>query len=86
MTEWSEGVCVDGAAILRDGCMVPIEELVETLNKYEARIDDLEGELRGVIHEMDHILYESDTNRRWSRVRLLEDNVRIVLKSKFGKG
>jgi hypothetical protein len=83
MAEWTEGICVDGAAILRDGCMVPIEELIATLNGYEARIGDLEGELRGVMHEMDHILYESDTTRRGSRVRYVADNVRTVLKSKF---
>lgn len=83
MAEWTEGVCGDGAAILRDGCMVPIEELIETLNGYEGKISDLEGELRGVIHEMDHIMYESDTEQRWSRVRYLADNVRTVLKSKF---
>ena len=83
MAEWTEGVCVDGAAILRDGCMVRIEDLIETLNGYETKIGELEGELRGVIHEMDHIMYESDLGRSWSRVRYLADNVRTVLKSKF---
>lgn len=33
MTEWTEGVCGDGAAILRDGQMVPISDLLEHLNK-----------------------------------------------------
>jgi len=32
MTVWTEGVCGDGAAILRDGVMVPVEEVIETLN------------------------------------------------------
>lgn len=32
---WTEGVCGDGAAILRDGVMVPIEEVVEALNTAE---------------------------------------------------
>lgn len=34
--EWTEGVCDDGAAILRDGVMVPISELLEHLNRTEA--------------------------------------------------
>jgi hypothetical protein len=33
--QWSEGVCGDGAAILRDGLMIPIEELVASLNRAE---------------------------------------------------
>ena len=38
MSEWTEGVCSDGAAILRDGVMVPITELLSTLNGMEAEI------------------------------------------------
>jgi hypothetical protein len=33
--QWSEGVCGDGAAILRDGVMMPIEEVVASLNRAE---------------------------------------------------
>jgi hypothetical protein len=33
---WSEGVCGDGAAILRDGVMIPIEEVVQALNRTPA--------------------------------------------------
>lgn len=33
---WTEGVCGDGAAILRDGVMVPIEEVIDALNHREA--------------------------------------------------
>jgi hypothetical protein len=33
---WSEGVCGDGAAILFDGAMVPIEEVVRALNRTPA--------------------------------------------------
>jgi hypothetical protein len=32
MSQWTEGVCGDGAAILRDGEMVPITELLAILN------------------------------------------------------
>lgn len=31
--EWTEGVCGDGAAILCDGIMVPIEKVVAELNR-----------------------------------------------------
>ena len=30
---WSEGICGDGAAILRDGVMTPIEEVIAELNR-----------------------------------------------------
>jgi hypothetical protein len=33
---WSEGVCGDGAAILFDGVMIPIEEVVQALNRAPA--------------------------------------------------
>jgi hypothetical protein len=35
IVEWTEGVCGDGAAFLRDGEMVLIEEVVERLNQAE---------------------------------------------------
>lgn len=35
MPEWTEGVCGDGAAILRDGEMIPIEDVIATLNNLE---------------------------------------------------
>lgn len=36
---WSEGVCGDGAAILRDGVMVPIEQVVATLNANQVLLE-----------------------------------------------
>jgi hypothetical protein len=42
MAEWTEGVCGDGAAILRDGAMIPIEDLVASLNNADRRIKQLE--------------------------------------------
>jgi hypothetical protein len=42
-TEWTEGVCSDGAAILRNGEMVPISDLLNYLNRAEsARLEALE--------------------------------------------
>ena len=35
MSEWTEGVCDDGAAILRDGQPVTISELLAILNDFE---------------------------------------------------
>ena len=32
---WTEGICGDGAAILRDGVMQPIEEVIAALNAAE---------------------------------------------------
>ena len=36
MSEWTEGVCSNGAAILRDGQPVTISELLEHLNRCES--------------------------------------------------
>ena len=33
LPHWSEGICGDGAAILRDGVMTPIEEVIAELNR-----------------------------------------------------
>jgi hypothetical protein len=35
---WTEGICGDGAAILRDGVMIPIEEVVQALNRTPAAL------------------------------------------------
>lgn len=40
--EWTEGVCGDGAAILRDGVMVPIEDVVARLNHLEDALHHME--------------------------------------------
>lgn len=37
--EWTEGVCGDGAAILRDGVMAPIENVVAALNLLSEALD-----------------------------------------------
>ena len=38
LPQWTEGVCGDGAAILRDGVMIPIEEVIARLNQAEAAL------------------------------------------------
>ena len=38
LPRWTEGICGDGAAILRDGVMVPIEEVIARLNQAEAAL------------------------------------------------
>lgn len=42
---YTEGVCADGAAILKHGNMMPIDEVLSTLNAAEARIAELEFEV-----------------------------------------
>ncbi len=37
--QWTEGVCGDGAAILRDGVMVPVEDVVAALNLLSEALD-----------------------------------------------
>jgi hypothetical protein len=49
--QWSEGICGDGAAILRDGVMVPIEEVVVSLNRAEQRTAQPEPEGASLAHE-----------------------------------
>ena len=36
---WTEGVCGDGAAILKDGQPVPITDLLDFLNRAEATLN-----------------------------------------------
>ena len=38
LPQWTEGVCGDGAAILRDGVMIRIEEIIARLNQAEAAL------------------------------------------------
>lgn len=45
MPEWTEGVCGDGAAILRDGEMVPIEDVIATLNNFEGTAAEAVSEM-----------------------------------------
>ena len=42
MSEWTEGVAFDGAAILRDGVEVPVEDAVATLNRYEDALREIQ--------------------------------------------
>jgi hypothetical protein len=40
---WTEGICEDGAAILRDGVMQPIEEVIAALNAAELSQPEPDG-------------------------------------------
>ena len=42
---WSEGICGDGAAILRDGVMIPIEEVIAELNHRPTPHPPADGEV-----------------------------------------
>ena len=37
MCKYTDGICEDGAAILKDGVMIPITEILEKLNSIEDR-------------------------------------------------
>jgi len=39
--EYSQGVCGDGCAILRDGVMMTVDDIVDTLNAYQSEIAKL---------------------------------------------
>jgi hypothetical protein len=43
--EYSQGVCMDGAAILRDGAMMTVDDIVGTLNALQARVAELDAKL-----------------------------------------
>lgn len=45
--EWTEGVVSDGAAILRDGVMIRIGDVLETLNRLEAENHSLREAAKG---------------------------------------
>ena len=67
---WSEGICGDGAAILRDGVMVPIEEVVQALNRIPATppapLTDLAARLISESKPMDPEIAEDLTpEARW---------------------
>ena len=53
MSEWSEGVCGDGAVILRNGVPVPVDQVVK-------RIAALEDALAAVVRDVND--YEAANN------------------------
>lgn len=58
MSEWTEGVCSDGAAILRDGQPVPISELLDHLNRCEFIRSAALEEAAKVADELTHVPIE----------------------------
>lgn len=61
MSEWTEGVCDDGAAILRDGQMVPITELLAHLNAMERAVS---AERDACALHIDHLAAGADLAKR----------------------
>lgn len=55
---WTEGVCDDGAAILRDGVMVRIEDVL-------ARLNELEEYKAYRQHEDEIVRQEREEDARW---------------------
>jgi hypothetical protein len=60
LTHYTEGVCADGAAILRDGVMMPIEEIVSELNRLTALAHPAQPEPAGDVsnEELTQFLFE----------------------------
>lgn len=59
VSAWTEGVCGDGAAILCDGTMVPIEKVVAELNRLtecSAALERLLALIKSKYTEPDEIL------------------------------
>jgi len=47
--EYTEGICGNGAAILRDGVMMPIEDIVGTLNALQSERDEAQAALARLV-------------------------------------
>lgn len=69
MPEWTEGVCGDGAAILRDGEMVPVEDVVAELN----RAGRIEGALRELLDAFNPTPRVSTRLTIWGRAAMTLD-------------
>lgn len=70
MNEYSQGVCEDGAAILKNGQMMTIDEIVETLCRLESQRDEL---LKAAAD------YAKPDNMNWQRAMGLFINLRNVV-------
>lgn len=53
MTEYTQGICKDGAAILKDGEMMTIEEILEELRRIPVLEAERDAALLGEAHYMD---------------------------------
>ncbi len=60
---WTEGICGDGAAILRDGVMQPIEEVIAALNA--AELSQPEPEVAGLSDDAIEADFRSWYNERY---------------------
>lgn len=52
---WSEGICGDGAAILKDGVMTPIEDVVKKLNdcdRYRWALEEIAMKSYSTVHDI----------------------------------
>jgi hypothetical protein len=81
--EYTEGICGDGAAILRDGVMMPIEDIVGTLNALQAERDEARAALTrttpGVVRipeptdeQYFRIFGATQVGRPWSKKETME--------------
>lgn len=61
MSEWTEGICGDGAAILRDGVQVSIIDLLAILNGMESALA-AEREACAKLADAEARIYDSDSD------------------------
>jgi hypothetical protein len=80
--QWSEGICGNGAAILRDGVMVPIEEVVASLNRAEQRTAQPDPKGGGSIHGLEGEIVA--TIKAYASVEPQVGASRILHESDFG--
>lgn len=50
--KWTEGVCGDGAAILRDGVQITITDLLKTLNDWERCREGISDDFVSIIEQI----------------------------------
>ena len=57
MSEYTQGVMMDGAAILKDGKMLTIDEIVGELRDKEERIKQLEAQIHNMKDDVKSVLF-----------------------------
>jgi hypothetical protein len=95
MSEYTEGICDDGAAILKDGVQMTISEVLEKLNNSLKNPENYEhyvhisgpDEIHGPFPEFHAYLQANISNRNWLRERANSEDdtplyVAVVIKGR----
>lgn len=81
---WAEHYTPDQKHYWRN-YVIELAGAIKRAQPSNADVDAHKGTLRGVIHEMEHIVIETQVARRWPRVFALADNLHTVLKNKLDR-